>query len=303
VTLPDADAFMRAILDAPDDDAPRLIYADALEERAGTVTCPACKGKGWRPLRTADAEYQCDRCSGSGRVPDADLSEFIRVQCAKAAIPATYQTCDCLIIGDRTAKRCQWCALRVRERALLSARGEEWEAPARAVLGPRRWANAPGRAAGGECVDYGFLRGFIGRVELPGTAWWGSECPGLRYDGWTRTCAGRSCPDCHGSGRVNAIGPAICAAAPVCEVVLSGKEPSQGISGVWLWYSTLAGDPPDYLLPEIIGFMPNDHPRTSTSRAFGSCAAALSAASTAALRWARSAAVAGKGRENVREHA
>ena len=27
------DAFLRAILDAPDDDTPRLVYADWLEER------------------------------------------------------------------------------------------------------------------------------------------------------------------------------------------------------------------------------------------------------------------------------
>lgn len=66
---------------ARDDDTPRLLYADRLDELTGTVVCPQCEGKKdyWVGLGCA----QCARCDGVGRVPDglAARAEFIRVQC------------------------------------------------------------------------------------------------------------------------------------------------------------------------------------------------------------------------------
>ncbi|HEY1378820.1 MAG TPA: TIGR02996 domain-containing protein, partial [Gemmataceae bacterium] len=52
--MPDADAFLRAVIDNPDDDLPRLVYADWLDEHG-----------------------------------DAERAEFIRVQCAMARPPMT----------------------------------------------------------------------------------------------------------------------------------------------------------------------------------------------------------------------
>src|SRR6516164_5178059 len=51
--MPEADSFLQAIIDNPDDDAPRLVYADWLDEHG-----------------------------------DPERAEFIRVQCALAASTA-----------------------------------------------------------------------------------------------------------------------------------------------------------------------------------------------------------------------
>lgn len=96
--LTDAQALYRAILHAPEDDTARLVYADALEESAGTVECPTCKGKRkvrqrverkfqdatrdvTGMIRNWDKVIDCPTCSGTGRIPDglAARAEFVRV--------------------------------------------------------------------------------------------------------------------------------------------------------------------------------------------------------------------------------
>ena len=81
--MPTADEFLRAITADADADAPRLAFADWLDE--------------------------------SG---DAARAEFIRVQCALAALPRG--------VSD-------YHPLRERERALLEQHGEEWLRPIRAL--------------------------------------------------------------------------------------------------------------------------------------------------------------------------
>ena len=38
--------LLKAVLAAPADDTPRLVYADWLEEYAGDIACPTCHGSG-----------------------------------------------------------------------------------------------------------------------------------------------------------------------------------------------------------------------------------------------------------------
>ncbi len=58
--------LLAAIVAAPDDDTPRLAYADALDEREPVrVACPECKGRG-------KVDPPCDTCDGNGRVADPD---------------------------------------------------------------------------------------------------------------------------------------------------------------------------------------------------------------------------------------
>jgi len=107
---PTALALLRAVLGradddfaARDDDTPRLLYADRLDELAGTVPCGACGGGGvkavgvvkkggpeeWGPWKQYVMDpppptlVDCPACSGSGRVPDAlaARAELVRVQC------------------------------------------------------------------------------------------------------------------------------------------------------------------------------------------------------------------------------
>jgi uncharacterized protein (TIGR02996 family) len=86
--MPTADAFLRSVVADPDADAPRLAYADWLEE-AG----------------------------------DAPRAEFIRVQCALAALPD----------GERELH-----PLRQREKALLAEHEDEWLRPLLALWGHPR---------------------------------------------------------------------------------------------------------------------------------------------------------------------
>lgn len=88
--------FINAIIAAPDDDAPRLVYADWLDENDGTEKCTKCNGEGWvyTTHRLAEMDQdercstsaRCEVCDGKGSCANkfADLAEFIRVQCELA---------------------------------------------------------------------------------------------------------------------------------------------------------------------------------------------------------------------------
>lgn len=103
-TDPTERALLKAILLNPDDDTPRLVYADWLEERdTVSVPCPQCIGTGSHALNPYElaqrygthragvilAAARCGICHGTGNVPDtanADRAEFIRVQCELAQV-------------------------------------------------------------------------------------------------------------------------------------------------------------------------------------------------------------------------
>jgi uncharacterized protein (TIGR02996 family) len=124
--MPTADDFLRAILADPDADGPRLAYADWLD--------------------------------GTG---DPTRAEFIRVQCALAALPA----------GDR-----EFHSLRDRERALLDRHREEWLRPIHDLFpgaGPRpggwrRWFQL---WTPGEPLVIEFRRGFVEVLEAGSKAY------------------------------------------------------------------------------------------------------------------------------------
>jgi uncharacterized protein (TIGR02996 family) len=89
----DGDILLAAILAAdPADDAPRLVYADWLDEHAGDGACPE-PGCG-NPARGWNGFYQCRTCKGRGVVPNgnAERAEFIRVQPRVSACSGTGRT-------------------------------------------------------------------------------------------------------------------------------------------------------------------------------------------------------------------
>lgn len=63
---PEVAAFWKAIGARPDDQLPRLVFADWLDERAGTVECPE-PGCG-NPAIGWNGFHRCRRCSGTGYV-------------------------------------------------------------------------------------------------------------------------------------------------------------------------------------------------------------------------------------------
>lgn len=77
---PEQRALLNAIIANPADDAPRLIYADWLDEHDGQATCQRCNGNASHWIKS---EYGiCTTCNGSGCVPNlfAERADFIRKQ-------------------------------------------------------------------------------------------------------------------------------------------------------------------------------------------------------------------------------
>ena len=205
--MSDAAALLAAILANPDDDLPRLMYADEIE-----------------PSEPARAE-------------------FIRVQVELASLAVRcpsggdVERCRCEQFGP-----CKWCAagepLRRREREFL----RDWT---RTLLGepkglaPCRRGNELGyKTATGQFVAVEFRRGFVAEVSLPLAAFAGGPCPWCRGRGleWYADATGdmgdRECEACggmfgkiRGSGLTTGVAPALFARHPVERVTLTDREP------------------------------------------------------------------------------
>lgn len=80
----DEAALLRMIRANPDDDIPRLVYADWLEEHEGNADCRECGGRG--VLYIKPNPVLCSYCRATGGASNgyARRAEFIRVQCENA---------------------------------------------------------------------------------------------------------------------------------------------------------------------------------------------------------------------------
>lgn len=146
----DGAALLRAIEAQPEEDTPRLLFADWLDENGRVrrvecpeckrkpAKCPKCKGKGRINVYKGVATYKrmmscrscngtgkgvsCSHCSGTGYVehnPDADRAELIRVQVELAQI-GHWAYPD----GGRLARR--GAELTARSDALLARNRRDW---------------------------------------------------------------------------------------------------------------------------------------------------------------------------------
>jgi len=77
----DLEAIYEDILDKPNEDFPRLAYAEKLEETAGQMTCPECRGDPYN-VPWFGHGAKCHRCNGAGAVDNGHTAraEFIRAQ-------------------------------------------------------------------------------------------------------------------------------------------------------------------------------------------------------------------------------
>lgn len=100
--MTDRDALYATILDRPEDDTPRLVLADWLDDNPGDVECPACRGKRYCPRCSGEgcSPYgvaangpcltdRCATCQSTGYVSNgnAQWAEFIRTQVELARLP------------------------------------------------------------------------------------------------------------------------------------------------------------------------------------------------------------------------
>ena len=227
--MTDSDAFIRTIClrtaQGLDTTAERLVFAAWLEEHAGSVACKRCAYDPEVMLQLSD----CPNCHGTGFVPNgyAERAEFIRVQCELAKgnqyEPLALAMGTQLVLCVRRNHELQ--VLRRRERELLGGYGHLWlptiDSP------DNTWR------LGSE-----FSRGFVASIRCSFREWRGEACS--RCDGAGKalgadrpfgTPEGRNwsgpCPTCSGIGRINALGPAIVAVAPIEEFEATDEWPTE----------------------------------------------------------------------------
>lgn len=254
--------FIAAICRNPDDEAARNAYHDWLEER------------------------------GDPR------GEFIRVQCALAEPSKCPQhPHEPCADNDVGLHRC-------RERELLEkcwigwgpwGPGPSWPV---SLIGGWGCSNLlQTKVVSGNFVT--FRRGFVESITCTLRDWCGEEC---RFCGGGFVQAFLPCPDCHGTGRINAHGPAIVAACPVREVWVSDRRPLEG-TNVWYWSLDTGGTSTTnerywWLPPFIFKLLASDpgleysilQGPSDFNRFYRSEAAAIAPLSAALLAWARSIA-------------
>jgi uncharacterized protein (TIGR02996 family) len=246
-------AFLRAILAAPEDDVPRLIYADWLDER------------------------------------DDPRGEFIRVQVELAKTPLEIEgnlysdERRHTVVGRYSEPNPKWESLRRRERELLDATEPLTE---RKVAYANRylWSGMPLPVYLIASPEY--RRGFVAHVTLTLAGWYGEVCRACMEP--NEDVPHPNCRLCHGTGRVNAHGPALVACCPLERVTLSdGPTPIGPITGgpdKGRWFFARR-DVPECLWPWFFDGHVTDH--MVTTHSVSSEAAALDALSGAAIAWAK----------------
>ncbi len=131
--MTDEDAFIRSICLAPEDDAPRGVFADWLDDHAGDAVCPGCVG--WSRVKH-EPHPKCTVCSGTGRISNgnADRAEFIRIQLEaerldRIVTSGIYTPGPPSNAPDTSKEFARLCELRKRERELLLRWKDSWFRP------------------------------------------------------------------------------------------------------------------------------------------------------------------------------
>lgn len=244
------DGLLRAVLERPDDDLPRLVMADALEELPKYDPCPR---SGKYPTYH-DCGKPCPICHGENVVPNsnAERAEFVRVQVELARLgdPKPHS-----ISGQRCA--CDGCTLRRRERELWGWWRETWFPPYQSI------GNIPGPFAYALQADANLRvpnlivrRGFVESVTCDLATLFSGPCENCGGFGEFRRRLDNGdgpegpCPNCggkwnsgphddtdsywdRGTGRTPGVAPALFGAQPVIRVTLTDREPYSIMFG---WY-------------------------------------------------------------------
>lgn len=293
------EGLMAATLAAPDDDIPRLVFADWLEENG-----------------------------------EADRAEFIRVQCEiEKHKPETVNYVRNGRYKREDAVRLDWrlVALHDREMQLLWAKHHEydsanWElwchAEAREEDGTPCCANGRGGMSvtphgsiglgegsnscvvpfsfteagppydshGRQVVQY-FRRGFVSEIRCTFDGWCGERCltcGGGGHDPYRVYESNRgTCPECNGTGLTTGIGPAVVRSHPVKLVVLTDREPESDSFGWWWNWNGhgMASSLPDAIWHRVSSIHENG---VRVGTLYATRELAVAALSAALIQWAKS---------------
>jgi uncharacterized protein (TIGR02996 family) len=232
----DGDCLLRAILEQPADDGPRLIYADWLDEHAVDAVCTDCH----QGRRYGSDWINCP-CRGTGRVSDGrrELAEFVRVQCELARLERWLRENDPRgEEGSRHPTVIKVETLRRRERELWTerlsdgyVRGYHWfTAPLGFSTTLDRFIDGGAHAdRHGPGTPLGVVRrGFVSEVRCTLAAFVGGqpcECVGINTAGEPQPAI--FCPTCKGDPAFRTVGLAaeLARRHPVERVALTDREP------------------------------------------------------------------------------
>jgi uncharacterized protein (TIGR02996 family) len=204
-------AYLRAVCWSPFDDGPRLVWADALDERG-----------------------ECAR------------AEFVRVQCELARL---YPGWSGEPAPDSLGAGGPYAELRRRERELLNQSG--WGAWVPDLPGLAwRLNDDPLCQHDLAFLGCTFRRGLVESVTLTCRQFFGGPCESCGGRGYTlpgadsflverkgcSACGGNNWKD--GTGRVEGVAAALFRAAPITEVRLSDREPDAISDGRLAWWYT-----------------------------------------------------------------
>lgn len=285
-TDPDLAPALATIREHPDDDGPRLVLADWLEERG-----------------------ECER------------AELIRVQCQLGDETHHYCKADYCVM---TQKPCASVALRAREHALLAAHGNQWRAEVAMKMHPGELPEIADPPDSPEAAvkllsryptmlffaNAEFRRGFIERLTLPLAALLPRACRACHATGvgdfvadGDHVVSETACQHCDGGEQPPLISrQTLAASLPALRGVrLTDREPVLvGVEGAQSagWFNACSGalerpeDLPSELWAPITGH--NDEP-SGTHKWFtrpteaAATSAAQAALLTAAAKWLRQA--------------
>lgn len=210
------DAFVRAIVERPDDDLPRLVYADWLEDQGEPERAEFIR------VQCEIAELEIVSSSTDGACPENERIYQFRKREKK--LLSTDAITDW--IPDLPGLRSM--------RSIISSRGEDvahigWKGP---------------EAVGGVWIEGDFARGFVSEVRLPLAAFFGGECPYTRE--YQSRVSGHgehpspcffSCATCGSTGQRPGLGRIIAESQPVERCVLTGSEPvtDDGDQTLYCW--------------------------------------------------------------------
>lgn len=269
--MTELDAILAGVLEAPDDDTPRLVYADRLDD-----------------------------------LGMYERAEFVRVQCELAQLmPAS--ALDQIILGGiqehlRDIPATTWaiwpdvCGMMRRAGELFEAYRDQWF-PVPAGYG-FDW-----RLATRDDCDtrpgYVVRRGFVDEIRCDLRAFLGGRCPACdvgpgvrRYPTHGGDWIEDDCNECSGTGTVAGLDlGAVFGRWPVRRVVLTDREPRENPSGSWYWpwqSAYVSEDVRIHALPEEL--MRRGLNRGGVSIGYPTRAAALDALSAACVRLGRDAA-------------
>lgn len=218
--MTERDAFLAAIAANPDDDLPKLVFADWLDERNDPAAFEQREAVALRRVLAAPEddrprqEYaavceQYANCAGNGEFSDGrkERAEFIRVQCELAKLNLRN---DGLPLRDYPGQDFdRRLTLEKRERDLWVQYCTQW------FRNPNRLyrynAGHPEYVAGG--IVFNAIRGFVSHVRCSLDDWCGGVCDWSGYSGDHSECR-----HCGGTGRTPALGPPLVRRQPITTV-------------------------------------------------------------------------------------